>query len=83
MLDLLVVNLLELVRKVLTVRAAPVEPECLACLGVITYALLELLEDRPVRRPGDGCPVKGAVASGRRARVVHVIHPRERVGMIS
>src|SRR5580693_10113569 len=68
--DLLVVNLFELARKVLTVGAASVELECLAGLGAIAHALVELLKDGLVRRLEDGCPVEGTAPRGRRTRIV-------------
>jgi hypothetical protein len=63
--DLLLVDLLELTREVLAVRAASIELECLARLGAVAHALVELLKDRPVRRLEDGRPIERATAGGR------------------
>jgi hypothetical protein len=73
--NLLVVNLLELARKVLTVSATTVESERLTCLRIVVRVLVELLKDRPVRSLENGRPVQGAAAHGRGVRVVHVVHP--------
>ena len=63
--DLLLVDLLELTRKVLAVRAASIELEGFARLGAVAHALVELLKDRPVRGLKDGRPIERATAGGR------------------
>src|SRR6266404_6992136 len=63
--NLLLVNLLELTREVLAVRATSIEVERLASLGSVAHALVELLKDRSVCRLEDGSPVKCATTGGR------------------
>ena len=62
--DLLVVDLLELLREVLAVGAARVELERLARLRAVLHALVELLEYRQIGLLKDGRPVKSAAACG-------------------
>ena len=72
--DLLVVDLLELLREVLAVGAARVELERLARLRAVLHALVELLEHGAVSRLEDRGPVERTATRGRGARVVHVVH---------
>ena len=72
--DLLLVDLLELLREVLAVSRAAVELERFPSLGTVLDALVELLEHGHVGLLKDGRPVERTTARGRRARVVHVVH---------
>lgn len=71
--DLLVVDLLQLLREVLTVSFSAVELERLAGLRAVAYRLVEGLEDGQVGLLEDGSPVESASASGGGACVVHVV----------
>lgn len=72
--NLLLVDLLELLREVLTVRAPSIKIKRFAGLGSVTDALVERTEDREVGLLEFGSPVEGATAGGGGACVVHVVH---------
>lgn len=72
--DLLLVDLLQLLGKVLTVSRATVELERLAGLSTVLNTLVELLENRDIGLLEDGCPIQGTTTSGGGACIVHVVH---------
>ena len=72
--DLLLVDLLELLRQVLAVRRTAVELQAAARLGTVAYALVQLLKDGQVGLLEHLGPVKSTTTSGGRACVVHVVH---------
>lgn len=75
--DLLVVDLFQLLGKILTVRGASVEFKGFSCLRAVPHAFVQLLKDGEVGLLEDLGPVKSSTTGSGGARVVHVVHAAE------
>ena len=72
--DFLVINLLELLGKVLAVRGTAVEFQRFTSFSAVLDTLVELLEDGEVRLFEDGSPIERSATGSGRASIVHVVH---------